>query len=286
MEQIVDRHSRQPAPGRGQTRVDASDYPVRSDESRIVAAIVGGLYLAGVAWVVWLWYPLARWEFRRHEPWTLLLLHCGEAGTVFLCLQWVVAGVWRRAPTGFGVARRGVLHVGRAFLVLASSSAIEAATTQHFLRAAGDAYERAVPVTGTAECGYRWHLRDYMVFCSYPDNAGRVHDARLNTATLGGSLHIDLHTTYPTPILLRYDPAWPDRCWVSGGGTGEDDVLLWWSQWPLMIALAAIMMLLMLSPLLPASGASLYGLARLLPLTIQIAFWGWLAWAHPELRLS
>lgn len=245
--------------------------------------------LIGLATSLWLWRAALRWELVRHEPWLLLLLHAGDLAAVLLCVQWVRAGL--RSPRSVALGD----HAAKSYAVLPFAALcfawVFSLAAERFAIAYEDAaFNRSRLVLGMAERGEPWGpwiYHGYTVYCSYADATGRAHQERIRVSTLGywdksvwptslGSGEIDGSTRFPTPIAIRYDLRWPNRCWQAMGEPAQSEDLIWWSQIPTASTLLAIIF----SMALP------YDLRRIVPLAVQIAFWIGFGFASPWMRLS
>jgi hypothetical protein len=176
-------------------------------------------------------WPWLRAEQDRLEPVWRLLIWCADA----VALLWVV---W------FGVAY-GLLgrplpdarsgdpewwYLLASFLVaFGCDAAITVATAVE--EETGPA--RAVQVAGQVVGGRPTvNGRKAYLLCRFQDGAGAWHESHLQVGlwdqppAFRDALR---QGQFPLPVLVNYDPQWPQRCWLAGFNNEDDNRLHWMS---------------------------------------------------------
>jgi hypothetical protein len=201
----------------------------------VVAALAVGAYAFG---------PYLEREHRRLEPWKAALVWLGLGLALLWFLQFCAAhGLAGRAirppPAGPG-------GLGRAWWVaLVTILAAVAADGWMVLRCIWDeqaGYAVAVRVPGQVHTLDR---RDfpanvtYVLHCTYRDQAGNARQSRFTLRDEAGKglppgLPPGVAAAVragraPFPVEVAYDPSWPARDWLAGGGWDEGNRLHYFS---------------------------------------------------------
>jgi hypothetical protein len=190
-------------------------------------AVLATLLAFGVGLTVH--WPWLRAEHDRLEPAWRLLIWCTDAAA----LLWVIwfgvnySILGQRLPD----ARSGDPEFRYLLVSLLGAFAVGVATTvaTAYNEQAGGA--RAVQAAGQIVGGRpTWNGRKAYVVCRFQDRGGMWHEGRLQVGLSGQPQAVRDALRpggLPAPVLVTYDPDWPQRCWLAGFNNEEDNRIYW-----------------------------------------------------------
>jgi hypothetical protein len=193
-------------------------------------AILGFLILiAGVFAFAWAW-PYLRTEHRRIEPWRIVFICAADVVSLLWFINALVS-VWMwgeaaRPPSTQSNSRRAAWF---AIGSLVAAIALDAFHTYSALQLEDDAFTRAVTAPAIVYAGSTQMRKQdvwYTLNLRFTDHKGVEHDEQVRLwhpigATFPSGLQKDKLESgkefkYPFPATVRFDPQWPNRCWIDG----------------------------------------------------------------------
>jgi len=222
------------------------------------------------------------------------LIHLADLTSLLWCVSWVCAALF-----GASFLRERTSHdrlrTVSTYVAFWISLVIAAGASWYGARLEETAYSRSIPVIGTAISGSEFHygdFADYVLHCRFTDAKGMTHSQRMTASSkgwlsAGGAAHQHFderaQLRYPFPVKLRYDPDWPERCWVDDGAPQERTSF---------VDFQLVCVVLQIIPVTVMSLMALYvfpnrvpsGLHRVVPLGIAVTCWLFFSFLDDAIR--
>ena len=197
-----------------------------ADHPRLVVTLFLLALFGTLGFSIWCHWPWLVVEHCRLEPAKAVLVWFGDAAVVLWCVWFALRYCLLRCPLPSGpenATREGRYVLTGLLLALGIDLAVTVLTTVEEARGSANTEAAAGQVVGGWAKANR---KKAFLHCRFQDSQGLWQDGWLQVGISSQPALVReaiQDGRFPIPVGVRYDPMWPNRCWLVGYDNEEDN---------------------------------------------------------------
>jgi hypothetical protein len=252
--------------------------------------VLAVLTLGGLALGLWCFHPYFEQEHRRMEPWKTVLIWTGDAVALGWFLRFVTGHFVQGRPlrsrswADFKHEKEYLVALGSLLFAIGTDLAI----TLYLMQEDRAAFANAEVVVGQADSvksHFHPETNHYELHVRYNDRHGGQHGGRFlveERRDKGFPAAVPKQTVealwdgrVPFAVRISYDPAWPDRAWLTDFGWDDGNRIHYFSLIVLVIQVAGLLLFAEALAIVAYSSGRVpwwFDLYKACPFLVEVAF--------------